>query len=238
MANSRQTVIPSARRSLTNTISSRSSAGVTRRWSSGHSRSSPAWMFSTGPLRHAVFNRALARQARRLGAWSQLGDQCLVPSVALIQRWPGLGVRRGPRVYQHQHVDQERVLILGKESGEGRPIDALDGIEAARPRTVDAGGKRRCPGWDEHLSLLGQDDHLRASRSGRRKRIAADHVVVYRPLQPECWPAACTSPGYGIPVAGPDPQVESPTPNAISSAPVTSSCPGCPAQPSRTGSRW
>jgi hypothetical protein len=94
-------------------------------------------------------------------------------------------------VYQHQHVDQERVLILGKESGEGRPIDALDGIEAARPRTVDAGGKRRCPGWDEHLSLLGQDDHLRASRSGRRKRIAADHVVVYRPLQPECWPATC-----------------------------------------------
>jgi len=65
MASSRHTVIPRASRPLAKAINSRSSVGVTRRWSSGYPWYPPAWTFSAGPLRHAVFTKALART--RLG---------------------------------------------------------------------------------------------------------------------------------------------------------------------------
>jgi hypothetical protein len=68
-------------------------------------------------------------------------------------------------VDQDQQIGQERVFILVKESGEGCPIDARDGIEATCPGTLDAGGELRWPGWDKHLSLFGQDEQLPALRS-------------------------------------------------------------------------
>src|SRR5437764_14961288 len=62
------TVIPSAKRSLTKLISSRSSVGVTGRRSSGYPGQPPAWILYTGPLRQAVLTRALSRRARCPGA--------------------------------------------------------------------------------------------------------------------------------------------------------------------------
>ena len=86
--------------------------------------------------------------------------------------------------------EQGRLAEASSQYDQGYRLDQRYGIEATRPLTAYAGGKRRCPCWYEHLSLLRQDDESSARCSSRWYGLATIDEVVVNPLPPARTPAS------------------------------------------------